>query len=394
MRISTANSYDVSVDQLQNRQQQLSESQLQLTTGKRVNRASDDPAAAARAERMLAAESRNNASQRAVDASRTAMSLTEAALGDAGELLQQAREALVAAGNGSYSAEERRIQATHLKEIRAQLLHVANRSDGGQGYLFGGQGASSPPFTDAPGGVTFQGLGGQINVSSGEPLPLTLDGDATWLRARSGNGVFETRVLAQNGTGWIDAGRVTDPSQLTGGTYELQFSVAAGVTTYSVLKNGAATALTNLPYTSGQSIGIEGVAFTVTGNPANGDRFEARPSTPDLSVFDALDTAIAGLEGGGVPAQTVTFGLRDLDSVMSRLQSARALTGETLNRIDGMSDRLEEQTLAAKTTRSQAEDLDMVEAISSFQSQQTGYDAALKAYSMVQRMSLFQYINT
>ena len=35
----------------------------------------------------------------------------------------------------------------------------------------------------------------------------------------------------------------------------------------------------------------------------------------------------------------------------------------------------------------------MVQAISDFQNQQTGYDAALKAYSMVQRLSLFQYLN-
>ena len=34
----------------------------------------------------------------------------------------------------------------------------------------------------------------------------------------------------------------------------------------------------------------------------------------------------------------------------------------------------------------------MVEAVSSFQTRQTSYDAALKAYSMVQRLSLFQYL--
>jgi flagellar hook-associated protein 3 FlgL len=34
----------------------------------------------------------------------------------------------------------------------------------------------------------------------------------------------------------------------------------------------------------------------------------------------------------------------------------------------------------------------MVEAISKFQSQQTGYDTALKSYAMVQKLSLFQYI--
>lgn len=397
MRISTANAYDSTVEQLQRRQQDLSESQLQLTTGKRVNRASDDPAAAARAERMLATEARNAASQRAVDASRNAMTLTESALGDAGNLLQQAREALVAAGNGSYSMTERRIQAAHLKEIRGQLLTVANRPDGGNGYLFGGQGASAPPFIDAPGGVTFQGVGGQINVSSGEPLPITLDGQATWLQARSGNGVFETLALQQKGSGWIDAGRVTDPSKLTGSTYDVQFSVVGGVTTYSVLKDGAATALTNVPYTSGSSIGIDGLAFTVNGSPADGDRFQARPSTPNLSVFGALDKAIAALDDPaqtiGTAMQAVSSGLRDVDAVMGRLQAARSQVGETLKRIDGVTSRLDAQTLAAKTTRSEAEDLDMVSAISNFRNQQTGYDAALKAYSMVQRMSLFQYLN-
>jgi flagellar hook-associated protein 3 FlgL len=35
----------------------------------------------------------------------------------------------------------------------------------------------------------------------------------------------------------------------------------------------------------------------------------------------------------------------------------------------------------------------MVQAISSFQAKQSGYDAALKSYSMVQRLSLFQYLS-
>src|SRR5580765_8321697 len=108
MRISTANGYTTALDSLMNRQSALSDTQDQLTSGKRVNRASDDPAAAARSERALAVERRTVADQRAVDASNNAMTLTESALGDAGSLLQQAREALVAAGNATYSDAERK----------------------------------------------------------------------------------------------------------------------------------------------------------------------------------------------------------------------------------------------------------------------------------------------
>ena len=34
----------------------------------------------------------------------------------------------------------------------------------------------------------------------------------------------------------------------------------------------------------------------------------------------------------------------------------------------------------------------MLQAISTFQNQQTGYQAALQSYAMVQRMSLFDYV--
>ena len=132
-RISTAHAFDSTLDRLVQRQSELSDAQQQLSSGKRVNRASDDPTAAARAERALASVSRADATKRAVDTSQTLMTQTEGALGDAGELLQQAREALVAAGNASYGDAERKGLAQQLSGIRAQLLSVANRGDGTNG---------------------------------------------------------------------------------------------------------------------------------------------------------------------------------------------------------------------------------------------------------------------
>ena len=71
----------------------------------------------------------------------------------------------------------------------------------------------------------------------------------------------------------------------------------------------------------------------------------------------------------------------------------RSRAGEALNRADMVEGRIATQAVAAKVERSNAEDLDMVKAISEFQSLQIGYEAALKTYSTVQRMSLFQYLN-
>ncbi|HJW11946.1 MAG TPA: flagellar hook-associated protein FlgL [Albitalea sp.] len=398
-RISTANSYDAAIDNLSKRQTDLARTQAQMSTGKRVVRPSDDPTAASRAERALASISRVDASKRAVEASQSVMSQTESSLGDAGELLQRARELMVAAGNGSYSDAERKSVAQELRGIREQLLMVANRNDGGDGYLFGGQGSNQPPFLDVPGGVQYIGSGGQTQVAGQEELPLTLDGGATWLAARTGNGVFESRVIASTGTAVIDAGGVSNPAALTGSTYSLQFSISgAGVTTYSVLKDGLATAQTNVNYVSGQAISVDGMSVTIKGAPAAGDEFELRPSTSTLSVFDVLDQAVTGLSTANrsstAVAQSNLMNLRNIDQVMSRLQAARSSVGETLNRIDSVNNRLDGLKLQGQADRSNAEDLDMVQAISEFQSKQSGYDAALKSYSMVQRLSLFQYINS
>jgi len=397
MRIATANQFDVGIDTLARRQSELADVQEQLTTGKRVNRASDDPAAAARAERALASIGRSETSQRAVDASKVLMTQAESTLGDAGNLLQRARELMVAAGNASYGDAERSGLADELQSIRDQLLALANTGDGAGTFVFGGQGSTQKPFVDTVGGVQYAAADGEMKTEHPTGLPLTTDGRAAWLEARTGNGVFVTSAApgVQNAT--IDNGGVADPSALTGADYTIDFSVAAGATTYAVLKNGLPTAVVNAPYASGQTITIDGMAVSVSGTPANGDQFLIAPSTPTLGVFGALDSAIAGLRTAGRTgsqiAQANADSLRDIDSVLSNLQTARSATGAVLQRLDSESDRLDAQKLASTTERSNAQDVDMVHAISDFQSRQTGYDAALKSYAMVQRLSLFQYVN-
>ncbi|HEY2188489.1 MAG TPA: flagellar hook-associated protein FlgL [Caldimonas sp.] len=397
MRIATANTYDAGIDTLTRRQAEMNGLQEQLTTGLRVNRASDDPAAAARAERALAAIGRSDTSQRAVDASSALVTQSESTLGDAGDLLQRARELMVSAGNASYSDSDRKGIADELQSIRDQLLSLANTSDGAGTYLFGGQGSTQKPFVETASGVQYVAANGDMRTENGTSLPLTTDGQAIWLQARTGNGVFVTNAAPGVANATIDGGQVTDPSALTGADYTLQFSVSGGATTYAVLKNGLPTAVTAAPYVSGQAITVDGMSVSVSGTPADGDQFQIAPSTPTLSVFGALDQAIAGLQTtgrtGSQVAQANADGLRDIDSVLGNLQSARSAAGAVLNRIDSETSRLAAQKLASTTEQSNAQDVDMVHAISDFQNKQNSYDAALKSYATVQRLSLFQYVN-
>ncbi len=307
MRIATAFAFENTVATLQRRQSVLVEGQEQMTSGKRVRKPSDDPAAAAAAERALAQVTRSQSLQRALDTSRQAMELTESALGAAGDVLQQVREQVVAAGNGTYSDSERRSLSVVLRGMRDELFSIANRGDGAGRYLFGGQGSDQPPFQDAPGGVVYTASNGQARAASGESSPLSIDGQQAWLQA-------------------------ADPAN-PGGT---------------------------------------------------------------LSLFDVLDRVVTELSTPGMTkaqvGAAVSAGLRDIDAGVENLGAWRSRSGESLNRIAGMSERLSQTTLDSQRARSDAEDLDMLQAISDFQNRQTGYDAALKTYSIVQKMSLFDHI--
>ena len=408
MRIATSHAYDQTIAELQGRQQNLSSTQLQLTTGKRVVKASDDPTNAARAERALARIARSDANQRTIDASRNVMNLASSSLTNATDLLQSARETLMAGGDSSYSAADRKSLAVKLKDIRDQLLSVANTPDGSGGYIYGGQGSSSPPFIDTGNGVIFQGQTGEQLASTGDRLNLTLDGQRVWLSAKSGNGVFTSGPdsSANSGGAWITAGSVTNPSQLpypsNGGTshsYQVVFHTGSGGTTYDVLEDGSTTLSSGQTYNAGAAIDIPGYGMqvAVNGVPAEGDTFQIGEAHNDLNVFTALDSAIAALNSSATDstvAQAVNTGLTNVDSVLSTMLGAQSVVGEQLNRMDGLESRNQDGKLAAQTEKSNAEDLDMVQALSDFKNQESGYQAALQSYAMVQKLSLFNYISS
>ena len=309
LRINTATQFEQSILNLQKRQRDLLTVQDKLTSGKRVSAASDDPTAAAVAERALATQMRIDVSQRALQASRNVVMQTESALGDANDLLQRFRELTVQLGNGTYGASDRDAMTNELIGIRDQLIQVANRSDGAGNYLFSGQGSTQAPFAESLVAgvptVTYQGTTGYLQSATTEGLPISVDGYSAWMLSREGSDTVERSVF--------DA--------------------------------------------------LDGVLAAASGNP----------------TVDGFGADIAN-------------GLDELDAAMSNLSAVRAKLGGMLNQADGIEQRLAQAKVAAQAEQSGAEDLDLVQAVSDFQNRQTSYDAALRAYSMVQKLSLFDYL--
>lgn len=302
MRISTSFAQQIAIDGLQDRQAQLLRAQDQLSSGKRINTPSDDPVAAAEAERLRSREARIDAERRTASHARHLLSNAENALGDATDVLQAARDVLVASANGSLNASDRAKFATELRAHREQLLAVANRGDGADGYVFGGQSVSVVPF-DAT-GTTYAPVGGAQVVGAQQPNPVSLDGR-------------ENFAAIPNGTG-------------------------------------------------------------------------------TENVFVRLDAAIAALEdttlSQAAVAQATGGVIESIDRGIERLGQTRTLVGERLRAIDLHEQALESGSIEAQTRLSELVDLDFARGVAALVQHQTSYDAALKSYAQIARMTLFDYV--
>lgn len=416
-RIATANTYDLTIQNIQQRQSDLSSAQAQLSTGKRVMRASDDAVAATLAEEAQSRQVRVQADQRALDASKTALTQADSALGNADTLLQSVNELMVQAGNGSLSASDRTAIANQLSGLREQLLEVANTKDASGLALFGGLGGANTPFitTYGPTGavVSFQGQAGQYSATT-KSLPQALDGAAAWMNVPQGNGTFITSVAATNtgqlttSMGTFTGTTVPTPLAPGGAGYQIQF---LSPTTFQIVDQTTSPG-TPVPldsgvggtgpftYQPGSTISFGGgVSVALNGNPATGDVANITPALGNPgNIFQTIQNVVNALNSTQPNAsanlqQELQRGITEAAAARDRLSVARGKVGDWLNRADTMEGNNTTLVTAYETQQSQLTDLDMVKGITDFQNKQTGLQAALKSYASVQQLSLFQYFN-
>ncbi|WP_367067430.1 flagellar hook-associated protein FlgL [Oryzisolibacter sp. LB2S] len=411
-RVSTANMYDSTLRNLAARQKSLVDLQENLTSGKRVVRPSDDPVAAAQAERALTRISRIQTEQRALEVQRNAIAQAESTLGDAVGLVQEIRQLVVAAGGGALKPEDRKTYANQIQSLREQLSEVINRKDTNGIPLLGALGSALTPFTgplSAAPDYIFDGLPGQ-GSSSGTSITTTLDGHAALMFDPRRDGVYEATVSAGTTGSSLRTSAISpsDPTQITGDGYRIDFTaVGPGATagtlsaTYTI--TNTTTGVTSAPITApdfapdkGGTIavtGVPGLTFTVNGTPAAGDAIALKPSSSLMSSIDSAIQNIGGATDSSAAAQAVSQALASIDAGMEKLHNIRGYAGELLNRADRITGDQTNRSIQLEADRSRAEDLDMMQGISDFQNASVGYEAALKSYAQVQRLSLFNYIN-
>lgn len=154
----------------------LAQSQEQLTTGKRINRASDDPTDAARAMRTRSALADQEQYARNGQDGATWMNLTDSRLQSMNSSLLRVREIALTGGTDTNSGTAREALAVEVEQLRDKLLTEANATYLGR-PIFGGITAGDKAYADDG---TFIGTTGDVQrtVADGVDVKINSDGAA------------------------------------------------------------------------------------------------------------------------------------------------------------------------------------------------------------------------
>lgn len=428
MRISSNTLFDSNVAAMNTQQARLLQTQQQVTSGRRILTAADDPVAAARALDISQSDAINTQYATNRDAARHSLSLTETNLQGVTSLLQDVKTAVVQAGNGSFTVSDRKSIATELSGRLQELIGLSNSTDGIGNYLFSGFQTRTKPFVDTPAGVGYFGDDGQrmVQASAARQLSSTNTGAEVFMRIKDGNGVFATRdgaapvnlppaVGPNTGTGVISPGSLTNPPPTAlqaSNSYQLTFTVTPPATpglpdviTYTVTgKDAIGAALPTvaqpgilpaaIPYVSGQAISFNGMQFDIQGTPANGDAFTVLPSANE-SIFKTISDLVNLLNvepAGGKLGNGIVRGLNNLDNALNNVLTTRASIGVRLNELDALQNEGDHLGLQFKQSLSLLQDVDYNKAISDLTMQNTALQAAQQTFSKVSGLSLFKYI--
>jgi flagellar hook-associated protein 3 FlgL len=180
MRISSSWSHQTAVNAMLKQQATMQQTQLQLTTGKKILTASDDPIATGRILDLKQNIQQSEQFQDNIETARGRLSMSEGVLQSATDILQRINELGVLGLNDSFSTSDRSAIAAEMEELNTQMLSLANTKAPSGEYLFSGYKSKTLPFsqsTSNPGAYEYAGddnarhlqIEGNRQIADGNP---------------------------------------------------------------------------------------------------------------------------------------------------------------------------------------------------------------------------------
>lgn len=400
MRVSTLHFYNQGVNAMQDQQARVQQTELQIASGLRVSKPSDDPAAAVKVLDLKAGLDSLDQYSRNSAIAEASLGFEESVVANVNNTLQRIRELAVQGNNSTYQDRDKQSIAQEIYERLDELVSLANTRDSQGEYIFGGFKVDSPPFVEINGEVSYRGDQGQrlLQVGDGSKVATRDSGMEVFQRIRSGDGNIQVSS-ADGNTGSAVVGAFGLVATFEPDDYTVTFNQASatGPITYEVTDSSANVVSTGT-YNEGSSISFAGAQFKLSGTPAPGDEIFLSPSgyqdvfSTVKSIADALNSSAPDAASRANFHNKMGQGLAGLDQALDKVTAVRAGIGARLNNLETLEEINQDFKLQMETTLSETQDLDYAEAISRFNLQLTALQAAQQAFVKASGLSLFQYL--
>jgi len=151
-------------------------------------------------------------------------------------------------------------------------------------------------------------------------------------------------------------------------------------------------------YHQDQSIEFNGVRTKLKGEPLDSDYFTLSPSS-NTDIFATIQSAIDALRIPGnndsqeaLRLTQLNMAQLELDNGLDNIVNTRSRVGARMQTLVSQTSISEEFKLVSQSTMSKLEDLDMAQAISDLQIEQTALEVAQQTFVQLQRLNLFDLI--
>jgi flagellar hook-associated protein 3 FlgL len=382
MRISTGQMFQQSTNSILEKQSATNSIMGQISSGKRVETAGDDPVAAIAIDNLKQKNTLVEQYEKNIDYATNRIGLAESKIGSTESLMDSMREQLLRGANGSLSSNERQMIADEMRASLEELLSITNSQDESGNYIFAGNKTNSQPFAfDTNGEIVYSGDSGvrKSVVASGITIATNVPGDTAFMNAPNPLGDYGVNYLSsQQGDFNLTGANITDET-----------SHISDIYTFTFIDSVANFDPTN-------SVSFNGIEVKLTGTPAAGDSFTIEPQET-VSIFDSFSQAINFLESPQATSSAQNKSqlaqlLNDIDSGQNQVSTARGIAGNNLKGLESISSNHAEEKIINSSALSKLEDLDFAEAITEFEKQQLALNAISSLFSSVGSLSLFDYI--
>ncbi|OMD62757.1 flagellar hook-associated protein FlgL [Paenibacillus odorifer] len=192
----------------------MNDTQLQLSSGRKINKPSDDPVGITYSLRYRAELSSNEQYTKNVDSALSWLDYNDTVLGQAGDVVQKIRELTVQAGTGTNPQSALDSINSEVLQLKEQLVDIANSTLNGK-YIFNGEQYNTKPYDFAKGAdgtydvtkpITTDTGQIQFIVGEGVRMPISTSGNDVFGRTGEADNLY---TIINNISGALQSGDIT-----------------------------------------------------------------------------------------------------------------------------------------------------------------------------------------